>query len=174
MLSTELKLWSFQVVVVQDGREMWRLAWLHAQGSRFAHWNYHVFDPLLVWLGCASKLSARWSARAVKPPGDCGRSNIKTVFIFLEVWRLVRARFTGFATHACATSIFFFLLATPKPTPATLATALQAITAIRWTRYQAKHGRACRSTPGVTCGICVSLVKFLIGRESGIKFFCQS
>ena len=34
-----------------------------------------------------------------------------------------------------------------------------------------KHGRSCRSIPEARCGICVNLVKFLIGRESGINFF---
>ena len=53
---------------------------MHMQRSCFAHSNYHVFDSLSVWLG--SKLSAKWSARAMKPPGDCGGSNNKPVLFF--------------------------------------------------------------------------------------------
>lgn len=85
--STELKIWSFQVVDVQDGREM--------QSGCFAYWNYHVFDLLLVWLGCASKLSARWSARAVKPRGDGGRSK-KKPFLFFSQFARSRARYFSF------------------------------------------------------------------------------
>ena len=139
--STELKIWSFQVVDVQDGREM--------QSGCFAYWNYHVFDLLLVWLGCASKLSTRWSARAVKPRGDGGRSKKKPFLFF--------SQFGG----SFARSIFLFSLpAPPRPllqkkrknrAPATQATALRAITAIRWTRHQARQ-----TIPGARCGICVT------------------
>ena len=171
--STELKIWSFQVVDVQDGREL--------QSGCFAYWNYHVFDPLLVWRGCASKLSVGWSARAVKPRGDGGRSNKKPFLFFLQFGgSFARAFLASPLTRARPR---YFSFRSPPPPPSLpcskkktgpLLRRLQLCRRLRQLdELDTKHGRACGTIPGAKCGICVSLVKFLIGRESGINFFAN-
>ena len=87
----------------------------------------------------------------------------------------------GFATYARATSVFLFLLPSPPPPPPPpkknrhLLHRLQLCRRLRQLdeleHGRTKHGRSCRSIPEARCGICVNLVKFLIGRESGINFF---
>lgn len=158
--STELKIWSFQVVVVQEGREIYRLAWCICREVVLLTQIITFLTLCRFGLGAQASLvpsgvRERWSRQEIV-------AGATTNLFYFSRGLAARSRALSRLHHLRARDLHISLFAplAPSPHPPNNRHLLRRLQLCRRLRkldqLGLKQGRACRSIPGAKCGICVS------------------